>query len=711
LIKKKNFKIHILFILISLCLTIILFGTENFKFTNTSWITYKDTIIDQIAWKFFYNDNWHFPLGKNPNFGIEVGNSITFTGAVPLLSIIFKVFKDFLPNNFQFFSFWFFLCFFFQLFFSYSIIYHFTQNNKYSTISSFIFLLSPILLYRIPIHISLVGQWIILASFFGETIKKEKIRFYYWISILTISSLIHFYFTLMLSLIYLIFEIDKFLTNKKLFKLLKEIFIPFVFLLLIMYLSGYFVIPLTDSLGYGYGYYKANILSFFDPVSTIDNFSWSNFLPNLPGSRGEHEGFGYLGLGGIILFILLLFYFIKREPLLSFKKNRPYYLLVIIFFIIAISNNISIGNFVLLNISLPKFLYAFLSIIRASGRFLWPIYYLIFIAGLVLIYKKVETKKNALFILVIILFIQIVDISSGLKNYINSKIFLRNEKIILNDPIWNLIMKDFQVLRTTYQKNTTNIFPQIAEVLLNGNFKKTDISELARYDRNKASKYRNRTYQNFRNNKLDKNTVFVVDNKNHLRNLKFLFKESNNGFFFRNNLWILIPNYKNKMNENDRNEFNKIGFIEIFPEKEKKLNLHDEESVIGLGWTHNLNSSGIWTEGKEANMIFKFKNYEFKNYTLQFKIKSVMTNNNDKLNIQVRVNDELVKKLFFDRFSNQDNIFINIILKKEDLKRELHKIDFLIKNPVSPVSLLESADGRDLGILFESIKITHSDKP
>ncbi len=88
-------------------LIIILFGTENFKFTNTGWITYKDTIIDQLAWKFFYNDNWHFPLGKNPNYGIEVGNSITFTGPVSLLLIIFKVFKDFLPNNFQFFCFFF----------------------------------------------------------------------------------------------------------------------------------------------------------------------------------------------------------------------------------------------------------------------------------------------------------------------------------------------------------------------------------------------------------------------------------------------------------------------------------------------------------------------------------------------------------------------------------------------------------------------------
>ena len=103
-----------------------------------------------------------------------------------------------------------------------------------------------------------------------------------------------------------------------------------------------------------------------------------------------------------MFFILLFFFFVRREPLLSFKKNRPYYLLIIIFFIIAISNKINFGSFVLLDISLPKFLYGPLSIARASGRFLWPIYYLIFIAGLVLIYKKIEKKKNALLILIII---------------------------------------------------------------------------------------------------------------------------------------------------------------------------------------------------------------------------------------------------------------------------------------------------------------------
>jgi len=707
LIKNNKYKIYIFFILVSLSLSIILFGPENFKFTNTSWITHYDMLGNQIAWKFFYNDDWHFPLGKNPNYGIEIGSSITFTGAVPLISIILKVFKDFLPSNFQFFSFWIFLCFFCQLLFSYLIIYHYTQNKKYSVISSFIFLLSPVLLYRIPLHFALVGHWIILASFFAETIKKEKIRFYYWISILTLSSLIHFYFTLMLSLIYTVFVFDRFLINKKFLKLLKEIFIPFSFLLFIMYLSGYFEIPLTDSLGHGYGYYKANVLSFFNPASKIYNISWSNFLPSFPVIGGEHEGFGYLGLGGIILFILLFFYLVKREPLLNFKKNRPYYLLVIIFFIIAISNTINFGSFLLLDVSVPKFLYAPLSVARASGRFIWPIYYLILIAGLVLIYKKIETKKNALLILIIILFIQIIDISSGLKNYVNSRIFLRNEKFTLNDPIWNLISRDFEIIRITYLKNSPNVLPQMAGILLNGNFKKTDIFALGRINRNKASVYRNKTYEHFRNNKLDKNTIFIVNDKNHLRNLKFLFKESNNGFFFRNNLWILIPNYKNKMNKNDWNEFDKIDFVEIFSGKEKKIHFNDEESIIGLGWTHNLKSSGAWTEGNEANLIFKFKNYELKNYTLRFKIKSVMTNNTDKLNVHIRLNGELVKELFFDRFTNNNNKFIDITLKKEDLKRELHKVDFIIKNPVSPVSLFESPDGRELGILLESIKINH----
>ena len=50
-------------------------------------------------------------------------------------------------------------------------------------------------------------------------------------------------------------------------------------LIIIMYISGYFIIPSTDTLGYGFGIFKTNLLSFFDPVPSGSDFNWSLFLP------------------------------------------------------------------------------------------------------------------------------------------------------------------------------------------------------------------------------------------------------------------------------------------------------------------------------------------------------------------------------------------------------------------------------------------------
>ena len=36
------------------------------------------------------NDFWRFPLGSNPNFGDEFGNSIIFSDSIPILAFFFK---------------------------------------------------------------------------------------------------------------------------------------------------------------------------------------------------------------------------------------------------------------------------------------------------------------------------------------------------------------------------------------------------------------------------------------------------------------------------------------------------------------------------------------------------------------------------------------------------------------------------------------------
>ena len=55
--------------------------------------------------------------------------------------------------------------------------------------------------------------------------------------------------------------------------------------------------------------------------------------------------------------------------------------------------------------------------------------------------------------------------------------------------------------------------------------------------------------------------------------------------------------------------------------------------------------------------------------------------------------------------NNQDETF-KILINKKIIKNNEIKIDFNFKNPVSPYEVLESPDGRKLGILIKNIKIT-----
>ena len=139
---KIYFKFVILFfLLLSLILTTFFIGLENLAFNNVDWLLGgADTSNSQNAWTFFKNDKWHFPLGKNPNYGLDISTSIIFSDSIPLLAFIFKLFKNLLSDNFQYFSFWIFLCFFLQFYLSYIIIYKLTNSIYYSLISS-IFLL------------------------------------------------------------------------------------------------------------------------------------------------------------------------------------------------------------------------------------------------------------------------------------------------------------------------------------------------------------------------------------------------------------------------------------------------------------------------------------------------------------------------------------------------------------------------------------------
>ena len=681
-------------ILFGITLTLLFVGPSNIGFENTNWFNSYDLKSDLLAFKFFFNDTWRFPLGLNPNYG-ELSNSIVFSGAVPVLSIVFKFLKFLLPDNFHYFTLWIFICFSLQYYFSYKIIYYLTKNNFYSVVSSIFFLLSPILIYRLNLHLSLSAHWLILAIIYLDLNQNQNNILLKKIFLIVISSLIHFYFTIMLIFMNIFFS---FFNNKNKFSknFFRENLLIFLFLIISMYLVGYFHIPATDALGFGFGYYKTNFLSLLDPSYSINDISWSILIPDIYNNTGEKEGFAYLGLGVLCMLIYLITKNFKNPKKL--RINYKYFTLCSFLFLLAISNNISLGSFELINLNLPNILYAPLSVIRASGRLIWPVYYIIIIF---IIYRfYIIKKKNYSFFIILFLIIQFFDFSKPLhENFIKEKKIYNNN---LNDPIWEFVSKNFSNISSTNISNRSKSFGLISEFLINNNFYSTNYFRLGRYNREAASKYRSKFIENVMNKKINKNNAYIVENLDQLRHLKILLKDTEHGIFFRDGLWILLPNQKKMMLKKDISQLNLVK-LHSLKEKNIRLSQNDENGILGLGWSHpsygrTLGNSGVWSEGYYSSLIFESADYGLE--SMKVILRKVLTNKKkDNLKIRIFINGLKYRDINL----NSKNEEINIDNLKEYIVKGSNIITFNILNPLTPKSRLESIDGRLLGILVEKV--------
>ena len=704
---EKNIKILLLYIFLGLITTIYIFGFDHISFTNSDWLRSHDMTAELATWKYYKNDIWRFPIGNNPNYGMDLASGIVFSGSITFLAVIFKSFGNLLPDNFHYFNLWIFICVFLQSYISFLIIYNHTKNLTFSIIASLFFLLSPVLFNKIVFHLSLSAHWLILLGFYIEIKNNLTKKIFYWTALISLSALFHFYFTIILLGMFFLFILNEHLISFNIKKLISQISLPFIFLFVTMYIFGYFEVPITDSLGYGYGYYKLNLSSIINPNAVTPNgiIDWSYFLPAFIKSSEGIEGFAYLGVGGIFLLIILIYYVLFNFNKFKNKKYRPYFLIAILFSLVALTNKVSFANNLLFEIELPKYVYGMLSIVRASGRLFWPVYYLIFLASILMIYNKFS-KKKSLYILILLFSLQIIDVYPGLKNYFNSNAFTK-EKKSMDYLFWNKLSQENHFLRTTYLNNETHFLMSLREILLSQNIKSTDIATYGRYNRKIASISRSNLYKSFDEGIIEKKTIFAIDNKNHLRNLKYLFKNKNVGFFFRDNVWVVVSGNKNEMTDFDKKELNKYDPL-VLPEKEKMIfNFQDEQAVHGFGWTHNFHSPnpGIWTEGNISTLLFRFNNKTNEDYVIKIKLGSLITEKNKPINFSVYVNDIFIKEFSLKNINELNENSIELRLKKELITEETHYIKFKINNPVSPLELFQSPAARRLGLLVESIEI------
>jgi len=701
----KKIIFPLILIFFSIIIFYFLFGTEYSSIYNTQWLSSGDLSTYQIGWNFFKNDQWRFPLGQNPNYGMDIGGSIVYSDSLPLFAIIFKIFKNFLPFNFQYFSLWIFISIFLQFFFFFQIIKKKTNNYNYALIGSIFFGLAPIFIHRTGIHLTLVGQWIILSGFYIEILDTKYKNLLRRLNIL-LSATIHFYFTILLIIFYFIIKFDSFFFKKeKFYPIIRDIFLTILSLVLLMYIIGYFEFGVDDALGWGYGYYNFNLNSFFNSsgFNNLGTFSWSQFLPSQKIQNYEYEGFSYLGLSGIIFFIIFIYGFILKKDI--FLLNKKITLLVIFVFLpLAISNNINFGPINIIHIELNKFIYGFFSIIRASGRLIWPIYYLIFFTGIIFFYNNFNNPKKRILIIIFLLSLQIFDLSTGLKNYYLGNAYKITKNNSLSDNIWTVIPKKFDKLRTFYKVNYSSLFYKLSEYLKRVVSIETDIFHLSRIDREKTVSDRYKLIDDLNNYNFPEDTIFVSDNYNYIRHMKLLFNNKIKlNYYFRDDLWLVSSKKIVENNNVDENLINRL-FPKILNYNNKiNFNFNNHDSYYGLGWSKENDEDGIWTDGFHSSILFSINKDECRRGSMLNLLGDIFPNRKDrKLNLKLFLNKKFVKELELKK--NGDNMLsLNIDCQND----ESFLIDLIIINPLSERELLSGLNTKKKGFLLKSMYLSN----
>jgi len=153
----------------------------------------------------------------------------------------------------------------------------------------------------------------------------------------------------------------------------------------------------------------------------------------------------------------------------------------------------------------------------------------------------------------------------------------------------------------------------------------------------------------------------------------------------------------------DEKKKDEIDFYEIILNSKENINFKDKKGILGFGWSHGsygkvYNNSGAWTEGNKSFLIFNNDEIsDLKVESVSFEILQVMNVNNSPLNINVYLNNNFLTKIKLDKYDKK----IQLNLQKK-LKKGVNEILFEILNPITPVSKLESVDGRLLGFKINS---------
>lgn len=670
-------------------------GFSVLNVQNIAWLGGAlDPAQHYLGWALYRNTPLSFPVGLNPDNGLDFSNAIVFSDSLPLLAILFKPLNFLLPKVFQYFGIWTLVCFILQAYFAWKLVGLISDSVWIRLFSASLFIFSPIMLLRVGLWTSLTSHFLILAALYLIFRPSQSYRIAYWTLLIAIASLTHFYLLAMVLVLWIASLLDAVFIQKKLSlpKSVIESVIVFAVLLFCLWQAGYFSVNAGSGSAGGYGTFRLNLLAPFD------SRGWSYILRTIPMQIDFGNGFNYFGLGILISALFAGYAKVKNHAqlphLLTLRSNLFLYFCFAALFLFAVSNTVSIGLWKY-TFSVPESFLSFASLLRASGRMFWPIFYFLLLLAIGYIVRGFS-KKIAILILGVCCVIQIVDTSAGWRHIRKA---LNVSSATLDTPLvnstWSQLAAHYQNLVRFPVHNQGHDWQYFASYAAQHQMGTNSVF-LARLDESKLIASSEKINAQLRSGPLDIGSLYVLDlwktNPNPIR-----FDPKVDALLKIDGFTVLAPGWKDcKTCPLINSEYEISRFAPITETGKRIYFSRDSEGrkeFLLDGWAPYGEAWGNWSEGREASILLPLPVDKPKSLVLQ--LRAFVNAKHPQQQVQIWINGVLIKTVSLEQFEGN---LVDIPLSSAVFEQDHLKLQLKMLNPASPRDLGISDDERQLGV-------------
>jgi uncharacterized membrane protein YjjB (DUF3815 family) len=673
-------------------------GPRALNPTNIAWLGNGDLATHYLGWIFFSQSGWFFPLGLNPDYGLEFSNAILFSDSNPLLAFLFKPFVSLLPQPFQYFGIWLLACFVLQAWFAWKLIGLVSTNVAVRILGAGLFVFAPPMIFRMGGHPNLAGHFLIVAALYFTFHPKLNRRTLIWSLLISVAALVHAYLMVMVASMWFASVADQ-LISKRISNrnAATEFVIVFAAVGLVCWQAGYFVVG-SGANGGSFGYYRMNLLSILDASHV------SYTLKDIPEAPGDYEGFNFLGMGVIFLAICALPTLLAGQHRLDRAlRCHPILLFVLAgLAIFALSNKVGVGAFGF-EYPLPEKVISFASYFRASGRMFWPVFYTI-VFTIIFIVVRSNNRRTVILLLGLALIIQIVDTHAGWRN-IRGPLMVEAKSTWdtpMQSPFWKEAAIKYKKVRWIQPAGHSAKWMHLA-AFAGGNKMATDAVYLARVGNRVSAQARENAAKALKTGRYERDALYVFDD-NAFRLASLSIDVSSDLIAKIDGFNVVAPGWKKCAECAFHGNDVQIG--ELFPPVTLGKKILFGESGDGLpylltGWSVP-ESSRTWSDGDIAEIVMPLPS---KAHTILIEANAFVAVSHPLQEVVISVNDTVLLTV---RLRGEGLNLIELPLPEEVRKKAIHnllRLSVRLPNAVRPVDIGINGDNRKLALALQSITL------